>query len=178
MFEGLSVLYFPVSCGFPLTRRWRERFPTQCSPPRFAAVELYLNRRQPRFSEIQPARKDDHQQKAPIPGHRFHSRPWTLPSEKVTTQVRIGIGYSKEERQRIICCCRQVLHEESKLIGERFGAKPSGPARIRRFPQKPSKSRFLSRLFPPPSARPAARDRIREGKNHSSSRTRAPTACL
>ena len=36
--------------------------------------------------------------------------------------MRIGIGYSKEERQRIICCCRQVLHQESKLIGERFGA--------------------------------------------------------
>jgi hypothetical protein len=29
--------------------------------------------------------------------------------------VRVGIGYSKEERQRIIRCCRQVLHQESKL---------------------------------------------------------------
>jgi hypothetical protein len=42
---------------------------------------------------------------------RFHSRPWTLPSEKVTTQLRIGIGYSTEERQRIIRCCPQVLQE-------------------------------------------------------------------
>jgi hypothetical protein len=47
--------------------------------------------------------------------------PWTLPSEKVTTQVRIGAGHSKEERQRIICCCRQVLHQESEPLGERFG---------------------------------------------------------
>ena len=67
--------------------------------------------------------------------------PWTLPSEKVTTQVRIGAGHSKEERQRIICCCRQVLHQESKLIGERFGAKPSGTARIRRFPQNRRQNR-------------------------------------
>jgi hypothetical protein len=49
--------------------------------------------------------------------------------------VRIGIGYSKEERQRIIRCCGQVLHQESKLLGERFGGKPSGPVRIGRFPQ-------------------------------------------
>jgi hypothetical protein len=28
-----------------------------------------------------------------------------------------------------------VLHQESKLFGERFCAKPSGPARIGRFPQ-------------------------------------------
>jgi hypothetical protein len=51
--------------------------------------------------------------------------------------VRIGIGYSTEERHRIIRCCRhrQMLHQESKLLGERFGAKPSGPARIRRFPK-------------------------------------------
>jgi hypothetical protein len=75
--------------------------------------------------------------KAPIPRHRFHSRAWALPSEKVTTQVRIGIGYSTEKRHRIIRWChhRQMLHQESKLLGERFGAKPSGPARIRRFPQ-------------------------------------------
>jgi hypothetical protein len=37
MFEGLSVLYFPVSCGLPLPADGVERFPTQCSPPRFAA---------------------------------------------------------------------------------------------------------------------------------------------
>ena len=44
--------------------------------------------------------------------------------------MRIGIGYSKEERQRVIRCCRQVLHQESKLLDERFGAKVSGPADI------------------------------------------------
>jgi hypothetical protein len=49
--------------------------------------------------------------------------------------VRVGIGYPKEERQRIIGCRRQVLHQESKLLGERFCAKPSGPTKIGRFPQ-------------------------------------------
>jgi hypothetical protein len=52
-----------------------------------------------------------------------------MPSEKVTTQARIFIGYSTEARQRIIRCGRhrQKLHQKSKLLGERFGAKPSGP---------------------------------------------------
>jgi hypothetical protein len=42
--------------------------------------------------------------------------------------VRISIGYSTETRHRIIRCYRhrQMLHQESKLLGERFGAKPSG----------------------------------------------------
>ena len=74
--------------------------------------------------------------------------PWTLPSEKVTTQVRIGAGHSKEERQRIICCCRQVLHQESEPLGERFGRTSEDQAIS---PKPPTKSRFLSRLFLPPS---------------------------
>jgi site-specific recombinase XerD len=37
---------------------------------------LYSNRRQPRYSGVQLADKDYHQQKAPIPGHHFHSPPW------------------------------------------------------------------------------------------------------
>ena len=34
--------------------------------------------------------------------HRLDSRPRTLPSEKVTTQARIGIGYSDEEWHPVV----------------------------------------------------------------------------
>ena len=63
--------------------------------------------------------------------------------------MRIGICYSTEERHRIIRCCRhrQMLHQESKLLGERFGAKPSGPARIRRFPQNHCQNRVSKSII-------------------------------
>jgi len=37
-----------------------------------------------------------------------------MSSEKIPTQMRIGIGYSKEEPQRIICCCHQESSTTSK----------------------------------------------------------------
>jgi len=37
--------------------------------------------------------------------------------------MRIGIGYSKEERQRIICCCRQVQLLSAFMIDSVDGRK-------------------------------------------------------
>ena len=75
--------------------------------------------------------------------------------------MRIGIGYSTEERQRIIRCCRhrQVLHQESKLLGERFAAKPSGPARSGDFPQNRRQTNVLRQTrWKPSTIRGAAPD--------------------
>jgi hypothetical protein len=59
------------------------------------------------------ADKDYHQQKAPVPGQCLESRFRTLPSEKVITQVRIGIGYSEEgwwrEAERAAQCQNHLL---------------------------------------------------------------------
>jgi hypothetical protein len=66
-----------------------------------------------------------------------------------------------------------MLHQESKLLGERKAVRTSEDQAI--SPKPLSKLRFLSRLFPPPSARPPAQDRTRAEKNRSSSRTRAAT---
>lgn len=92
--------------------------------------ELYLNPRRHRFSGAQPADKDYHQQKAPVPGQCLESRFRTLPSEKVITQVRIGIGDSEEGWWRVIRWRRQVLNQDPKLFGERFRGRPAGPTRI------------------------------------------------
>jgi hypothetical protein len=65
------------------------------------------------------------------------------PSEKVTTQVRIGIGYSTEEWQRIIRCWhhRQMLRQESKLLGE--GSRISVHCALA-YPSSPDNSTVVS----------------------------------
>jgi hypothetical protein len=88
---------------------------------------LYLNRRKPQFfSGIKLALKNYHQQEAPVPRQSLDSHPGTLPSEKVMTQARIGIGYSDEEWDPTVRRCRQALHQDPEFFRESFGAKPPG----------------------------------------------------
>jgi hypothetical protein len=48
----------------------------------------------------------------------------------------IGIGYSKEERQRIIRCCRQMLHQKSKLLGEALAQSRLAQSKIGNEPKE------------------------------------------
>ncbi len=63
------------------------------------------------LSGIKMAHKDYHQQEAPVPRQSLDSHPATLPSEKVMTQARIGIGYSDKEWHPVVRRCRQALHQ-------------------------------------------------------------------
>jgi hypothetical protein len=61
------------------------------------------------------AQKDYHQQETPVPRQSLDSHPGTLPSEKVMTEARIGIGYSDKEWHPVVRRCRQALHQDPEF---------------------------------------------------------------